>query len=112
MAKKIGALLAFATVLALAFIEPPGAAAVHEGHQHQQHAARRARTRVRAARARARAHRRAVSYVCPMHPDMRSKSRGRCPKCGMALVAERRGAKVAKTHEEIPAAARLVRGRV
>lgn len=33
---------------------------------------------------------RTVSYVCPMHPDMRSKSRGECPKCGMDLVSERR----------------------
>jgi Heavy metal binding domain len=32
----------------------------------------------------------AVGYVCPMHPDMRSKSRGECPKCGMELVGERR----------------------
>jgi uncharacterized paraquat-inducible protein A len=29
-------------------------------------------------------------YVCPMHPDMRSKSHGECPKCGMELVSERR----------------------
>ena len=33
---------------------------------------------------------RTVSYVCPMHPDMRSKSRGECPKCGMELVKESR----------------------
>ena len=31
-----------------------------------------------------------VNYVCPMHPDMRSKSRCECPKCGMELVGERR----------------------
>ncbi|HVF90230.1 MAG TPA: heavy metal-binding domain-containing protein, partial [Blastocatellia bacterium] len=24
-------------------------------------------------------------YVCPMDPDVVSKSPGRCPKCGMAL---------------------------
>src|SRR5436309_4073410 len=26
-----------------------------------------------------------VTYVCPMHPEIRSKSPGRCPKCGMNL---------------------------
>jgi len=25
------------------------------------------------------------SYVCPMHPDVKSTKRGKCPKCGMAL---------------------------
>lgn len=24
-------------------------------------------------------------YTCPMHPDVRSAKRGKCPKCGMAL---------------------------
>ena len=24
-------------------------------------------------------------YVCPMHPEVTSRKRGRCPKCGMAL---------------------------
>ena len=24
-------------------------------------------------------------YVCPMHPEVRSSSPGRCPKCGMHL---------------------------
>ncbi len=28
-----------------------------------------------------------VGYVCPMHPKVRSKSPGKCPKCGMALKA-------------------------
>jgi len=26
-------------------------------------------------------------YSCPMHPTMRAKSAGKCPKCGMKLVA-------------------------
>ncbi len=29
----------------------------------------------------------AVEFVCPMDPDVRSKSAGKCPRCGMALVA-------------------------
>ena len=30
----------------------------------------------------------ATTYVCPMHPDVRAQAPGRCPKCGMSLVAE------------------------
>ena len=40
--------------------------------------------------------RRAISYVCPMHPDIRSHSRGKCPKCLMDLVEEKPEAKVAQ----------------
>jgi Heavy metal binding domain len=29
----------------------------------------------------------AVEFVCPMDPDVRSKTPGKCPRCGMALVA-------------------------
>jgi FtsP/CotA-like multicopper oxidase with cupredoxin domain len=29
----------------------------------------------------------AVAYVCPMHPDVTSAEPGRCPKCGMKLMA-------------------------
>jgi len=29
----------------------------------------------------------AAEYVCPMHPEVRSTEPGRCPKCGMNLVA-------------------------
>ena len=29
-----------------------------------------------------------VYYSCPMHPDVKSKKEGRCPKCGMNLRAE------------------------
>src|SRR5215813_14596937 len=25
------------------------------------------------------------TYSCPMHPEVKSKSKGKCPKCGMAL---------------------------
>jgi len=27
-----------------------------------------------------------VVYTCPMHPEVRQSSPGKCPKCGMALV--------------------------
>jgi protein SCO1/2 len=30
----------------------------------------------------------AVQYVCPMHPEVTSTRRGRCPKCGMNLVVK------------------------
>lgn len=29
-----------------------------------------------------------VQYVCPMHPEVTSRRRGRCPKCGMNLVVK------------------------
>src|SRR5581483_3196863 len=28
-----------------------------------------------------------VEFICPMHPDVRSGQPGRCPRCGMDLVA-------------------------
>jgi FtsP/CotA-like multicopper oxidase with cupredoxin domain len=31
-----------------------------------------------------------VAYVCPMHPDVSSPSPGRCPHCGMKLIATER----------------------
>jgi hypothetical protein len=31
----------------------------------------------------------AVTYVCPMHPEVTSSEPGRCPKCGMNLVPKR-----------------------
>ncbi|HEX8844759.1 MAG TPA: SCO family protein [Pyrinomonadaceae bacterium] len=30
----------------------------------------------------------AVQYACPMHPEVTSRRRGRCPKCGMNLVVK------------------------
>ncbi len=27
-----------------------------------------------------------IEYICPMDPDVRSKTPGKCPRCGMALV--------------------------
>lgn len=94
--------------LAAAFIcvAPHEAAARrHDGHRHQgrqhegeRHAAKRKPARARKARARTRARRRslrraAAAYVCPMHPDIRERSSGTCPKCLMDLVAEPRAVK-------------------
>ncbi len=31
-----------------------------------------------------------VEYVCPMHADVQSTSRGVCPKCHMTLVKKRK----------------------
>ena len=46
--------------------------------------------RQRPAKVRKKVKKPSATYVCPMHPDMRSKSRGECAKCGMELVEERR----------------------
>jgi hypothetical protein len=85
-------------IAALPFGGPAEAAARCDDHHQCHHkSARRARQRVRVAPQRSRARRRdrrpAVAYVCPMHPDIRERSRGTCPKCLMDLVAEPRGAK-------------------
>ncbi len=82
------ALASCVVALALAFAEPMSASAAHDG-QHRQ-ATKRARHRTRAQK---KSSQHAVNYVCPMHPDIREKSRGTCPKCMMDLVAEPRGAK-------------------
>ena len=37
-----------------------------------------------------------VTYICPMHPDVHESAPGRCPKCGMALIAQ--GTRVALLH--------------
>ena len=66
------------------------ASATDDTHQRPEHH--------RAAKARKKENRkrRAVSYVCPMHPDIRSNAHGKCPKCLMDLVAEKPKAKVAQ----------------
>src|SRR5688572_30737246 len=50
------------------------------GHSHP-HAAKSSPTAVAAAPANAAD----VIYTCPMHPEIRQKGPGYCPKCGMAL---------------------------
>lgn len=89
MAKKTytGIASSIAVIITLAIVAPPSAAAFDERPQEHRHATgQRHRTPRKKAR-----RRQAVSYVCPMHPDMRSKSPGTCPKCLMELV--RRNAK-------------------
>jgi hypothetical protein len=39
-------------------------------------------------------------YICPMHPDIVSDKPGRCPKCGMALVASDGQSKPAVHHTD------------
>src|SRR5687767_1369878 len=86
MARKIFGALAscIAIVLALTFGESPGGAAIQDQHQRTKHRHTVSR-RNRAARQRVKsqrkpASRKAISYVCPMHLDIRSNSRGTCPK--------------------------------
>jgi hypothetical protein len=95
MAKKIYTVTAscIALILTLAIVEPQSASAFDERQQqgHRHGVSRRHHNRA----ARKKAHRRhAVSYVCPMHPDMRASAPGTCPKCLMELV--RKDAKPAR----------------
>ncbi len=39
-----------------------------------------------------------VIYTCPMHPEVRQSEPGRCPGCGMELIAKQRGAETGKEH--------------
>lgn len=40
-------------------------------------------------------------YVCPMHPEVKSKKRGKCPKCKMDLVRQTASAAVATTSPSV-----------
>ena len=40
-----------------------------------------------------------VTYACPMHPEVTSDEPGRCPKCGMKLLATQPGSQPAAGHE-------------
>lgn len=43
-----------------------------------------------------------VAYVCPMHADVISATPGRCPHCGMKLVATERATQfVCPMHPEV-----------
>lgn len=50
----------------------------------------------------------AVSYTCPMHPEIHSPQPGKCPKCGMALVKEKVKAKAPKVSKTPKAPAEKV----
>jgi hypothetical protein len=41
-----------------------------------------------------------VVYACPMHPEVRQRGPGRCPKCGMKLVPEATGRGSGDEHKE------------
>lgn len=75
----------------LVSVRPAGATQRPDGHQPQGQPHVTLKSRKRILNARRRNRRRAVTYVCPMHPDIRERSRGTCPKCLMELVAEPRG---------------------
>ena len=93
--KKIFSALAVSALLLTPAL--PGASAAHAAHEGRVHAherparAKDSAARRRALKSRRRAARRSLGYACPMHPDMRSRTRGECPKCGMALVAAGKG---------------------
>jgi FtsP/CotA-like multicopper oxidase with cupredoxin domain len=40
-----------------------------------------------------------TSYLCPMHPEVISQEPGRCPRCGMKLLAGQPGAQPAASHD-------------
>src|SRR3954469_8946106 len=42
-----------------------------------------------------------VVYACPMHPDVVSEEEGRCPKCGMKLLATAASGYVCPMHPEV-----------
>ncbi len=40
----------------------------------------------------------AITYTCPMHPEIKQEKPGKCPKCGMVLVQQKSGIN-AKKHQ-------------
>ncbi len=44
-------------------------------------------------------------YTCPMHPEVRQDKPGKCPKCGMNLVAEEAADEKKPHHHDAPAGA-------
>lgn len=59
----------------LATPPPPAAHDAHAGHHHS--AASAPNSEPQAA---------SETYVCPMHPDVKQSTPGKCPRCGMKLV--------------------------
>jgi protein SCO1 len=70
------ALAALAFVLTLC-VFPPARAATHDPHAHGETSA--------------------AVYTCPMHPEVKSKKKGQCPKCKMDLRPARAEAEAAGT---------------
>jgi YHS domain-containing protein len=46
-----------------------------------------------------------VTYTCPMHPDVKRDAPGKCPKCGMDLVPEKKAGAAAMPAMPAPTAA-------
>lgn len=42
-----------------------------------------------------------VVYACPMHPEVKSQKRGKCPKCKMDLVKQTTSAAASETSEKV-----------
>jgi uncharacterized protein len=78
--------LVVAAVLLARFLRTGGPAMLRSMHEpeagerpvHEMHPEHEHRAHQQAAR---------TEYVCPMHPDVGSEHPGRCPRCGMDLVA-------------------------
>jgi protein SCO1 len=79
MNRRSAAALALSALMLCACLSAATAA-----HAHAAHAPAPAQGRAKA--------RAAALYECPMHPEVNSGRRGRCPKCGMSLTPARAGA--------------------
>jgi hypothetical protein len=97
--KVRAALASSALLLTLSLAGAPRASAALEGHDRAGKV-----KNTRAPKSRKRTARREVVYSCPMHADMQSRAPGECAKCGMALVASRRGAGAKPAAETEPEA--------
>jgi Cu+-exporting ATPase len=51
----------------------------------------------------------AVEYTCPMHPEVRQRGPGACPKCGMALEPVTAAAPATRTEYTCPMHPEIVR---
>lgn len=68
---------------------PPGAAAPGDEHAHHDHPEAHAAPAKTGESTAAGGDAPDVVYTCPMHPDVKSKTPGRCPECGMDLVPKK-----------------------
>jgi hypothetical protein len=81
IATRLSAAAARASLLLALVCAAPPAAAQHEGHgrSRDDNAATKSETNAAAAADEG------ATFVCPMHPEVVSKTEGSCPKCGMRL---------------------------